>query len=476
MQRLLVSAAHKSSGKTLVTLGLGAALRATGCTVQPFKKGPDYIDPMWLALATGRPCFNLDPYLSTPEAIRARFAQAMAGADLGLVEGNLGLHDGLALDGSNSSAALTKLLDAPVMLVLDARGMTRGVAPILLGTQAFDREVRIGGVVLNRVGGARHEGKLRAAIEHYTDIPVLGAVGEDARLAIPERHLGLTTSTETADAARCVAEIGRVIAAQVDLHRVRALAASAPDWAFAPAAPASVPRVDAARVRIAIARDRAFSFYYADDLEALRAAGAELVFFDMLRDDRLPPAIDGLYLGGGFPETCLAALEANTALRSALRRSVEAGLPTYAECGGLMVLSRSITWKGRRAAMVGVIPGDTVMHERAVGRGYVQLEETAAMPWGGPRHGPVHGHEFHHSSLENLDPGVAFAYRVRRGHGIDGRHDGLVVHNLLASYAHLRHGAGSDWVPRFVEFARRCRGDAGAGAASPATPAAALAY
>ncbi|MDH4288708.1 MAG: hydrogenobyrinic acid a,c-diamide synthase (glutamine-hydrolyzing), partial [Aquincola sp.] len=374
----------------------------------------------------------------------------------------------------NSSAALAKLLDAPVVLVLDARGMTRGVAPILLGTQAFDRDVRIGGVVLNRVGGARHEGKLRAAIEHYTDIPVLGAVGEDARLAVPERHLGLTTSTETADAARRVAEIGHVIAAQVDLDRVRALAASAPGWAFPPAAPANMSQAETARVRVAIARDRAFGFYYPDDLEALRAAGAELVFFDMLRDDRLPPATDGLYLGGGFPETCLAALEGNAALRSALRRAIEAGLPTYAECGGLMVLSRSITWKGRRAAMVGAIPGDTVMHERAVGRGYVQLEETAAMPWGDASHGPVRGHEFHHSSLENLDPGVAFAYRVQRGHGIDGRHDGLVVHKLLASYAHLRHGAGSDWVPRFVEFVRRCRDDAGDGAAKAAMPAAAL--
>jgi cobyrinic acid a,c-diamide synthase len=452
--RLLVSAAHKSSGKTTVTLGLCAALTARGTVVAPFKKGPDYIDPMWLGRAAGRPCFNLDAYLMDDAALVRCFTGGLHGAELALVEGNKGLYDGLALDGSNSNAALARRLGLPVLLVIDARGMTRGIAPLILGYQAFDRDIRIGGVILNRVGGARHEAKLRAVLEHYTDVPVLGAVAEDARLAVMERHLGLMPCAELDDAQARVEAIGRIVGAQVDLDRVRALAASAgpgPQGAAVAAAPARQ-----ADLRIGVARDRAFGFYYPDDLAALQAAGAELVPIDTLHDTQLP-AIDGLVIGGGFPEACMDALEANTGLRSALRAAIEAGLPTYAECGGLMYLSRSITWQGRTARMVGAIPGDAVMHERPVGRGYVHLQQTAAMPWGGGSAETLRGHEFHHSSLENLDPTVAFAYGVQRGHGVDGVHDGVLVHNLLASYAHLRSAAGASWAPRFVDFVRRQR-------------------
>jgi cobyrinic acid a,c-diamide synthase len=471
MNRLLVSAAHKSSGKTIVTLGLAAALRAQGLAVQPFKKGPDYIDPMWLALATGRACHNLDPHLSGAEAIRACVAREAAHSDLALVEGNKGLHDGLALDGSNSNAALARMLGLPVLLVIDARGMTRGVAPLVLGFQAFDREVRIAGVVLNRVGGSRHESKLRAAIEHYTDLPVVGAVAEDERLAVMERHLGLMPCAELDDAEARVQAIGRIVGAQVDLVRVRSIAASAPAWT-APM-PQRAPRTRETNLRIGIARDRAFGFYYPDDLAALRATGAELVPIDTLADRELPP-IDGLVIGGGFPEACMDALEANVALREALRTAIERGLPTYAECAGLMYLARSIRWQGRSARMVGVIPGDAVMHARPVGRGYVRLAETAHMPWAAlPGQTIVQGHEFHHSSLENLDPGVAFAYRVERGHGVDGEHDGIVMHNLLASYAHLRSAAGADWVPRFVAFVREARSRTAAAACAAVTAAAA---
>ncbi|HET9821081.1 MAG TPA: cobyrinate a,c-diamide synthase [Burkholderiaceae bacterium] len=463
--RLLVSAAHRSSGKTTLAFGLAAALREGGCTVQPFKKGPDYIDPMWLSLAAGRTCRNLDPHLSDARALHATLVQACDGADLALVEGNMGLHDGIALDGRNSSAALARALDLPVLLVIDARGMTRGVAPLLLGQQAFDRSVRIGGVVLNRVGGARHEAKLRAAIEHYTDIPVLGALGEDERLGLAERHLGLMPCAEVDDARERVQAIGRCVAAQVDLARVRELAAgAAPLPSMAAPVPAAPRTPD---LRIGIARDRAFGFYYPEDLDALRAAGADLVPVDMLGDPHLP-ALDGLVIGGGFPETCMEALQANAPLRRALREAIEAGLPTYAECGGLMVLARSITWQGRRAEMVGVIPGDAVMHARPVGRGYVELEETGALPWDGPAGTAVHGHEFHHSSLENLPPGLRFAYRVRRGHGIDGQRDGLVLHNLVASYTHLRSGAGAHWAPRFAAFVRRVRAQRQAAAREPA--------
>ncbi len=265
MDRLLVSAAHKSSGKTTISVGLCAALAAQGTRVQPFKKGPDYIDPMWLAHAAGRPCLNLDPYLMDDSALERCFREGLHGAELALVEGNKGLHDGMALDGSNSNAALAARLGLPVLLVVDARGMTRGVAPLLLGFQAFDRRVRIAGVILNRVGGSRHEGKLRAAVEHYTDIPVLGSVAEDARLALDERHLGLVTCGELGDARDRVQRIGRIVGGQIDLGAVRAAAASAAAG-LAPLAPAWPVPPD---VRIAIARDRAFSFYYPDDLAAL---------------------------------------------------------------------------------------------------------------------------------------------------------------------------------------------------------------
>jgi cobyrinic acid a,c-diamide synthase len=454
MAGLLVSAAHKSSGKTTVSLGLCAALTTQGAVVQPFKKGPDYIDPMWLALAAGRPCFNLDPWLQDDASLAACYAQNQQGADLALVEGNKGLYDGLALDGSNSNAALATRLGLPVLLVLDARGMTRGIAPLILGYQAFDRAIRIGGVILNRVGGSRHEGKLRAVIEHYTDVPVLGAVAEDPSLAVLERHLGLMPCNEMADARERVADIGRRVAQQVDLLRVRALADTA---APLPAQVTTLctPQDLATPVRIGIARDRAFGFYYPDDLAALQAAGATLVPIDTLHDTRLP-ALDGLFVGGGFPEACLDALQANAALRHALRSAVQAGLPTYAECGGLMLMARSITWQGRTAPMVGAIEGDAVMHTRPVGRGYVQLQATDAHPWL-PAGSTLRGHEFHHASLDNLPADTRMAYRVQRGHGVSGSHDGVCVHNLLASFAHLRSGAGATWVTGFVGFVRRVK-------------------
>jgi cobyrinic acid a,c-diamide synthase len=388
------------------------------------------------------------------DEIDALFARHASGADAAFVEGNKGLYDGLALDGSNSNAALAKRLGLPVVLVIDARGMTRGVAPLLLGYRAFDRDVRIAGVILNQVGGTRHEGKLRAVIEHYTDVPVLGAVGHDRRLALPERHLGLMPDREIGDAATRVAEIGRVVGAQVDLD---SLLAAGRDAAPLPAVPAP-PAGRAADLRLGVARDAAFGFYYPDDLEALEAAGAELVFFDTLRDARLP-AVDGVVIGGGFPECFMAELEANAPLRRELRAEIDAGLPVYAECGGLMYLARSLQWQGRRAEMVGAIAGEAVMHERPVGRGYVRVAETADHPWAGDVAGGVErlGHEFHHSSLEQLAADMAFAYEVRRGHGVDGRRDGVRVHNVLASYLHQRHTGGNRWPARFVAFVRAHR-------------------
>lgn len=453
MSRLLISAAHKSSGKTTVSLGLCAALAARGLVVQPFKKGPDYIDPMWLGQAAGRPCHNLDFHTMTHAEILTAVGHYGADADITLIEGNKGLYDGLDLDGSNSNAALATLTQTPVVLVLDARGMTRGIAPLILGYQAFDPQVSIAGVILNQLGGSRHEAKLRAVIEHYTDLPVLGGVHRDAALEIVERHLGLIPSNEDAAARSRIDRISRLIAAQVDLDRLLGVAGDktithAPPHAAVPGTP----------VRIGIARDAAFGFYYPDDLDALQRAGATLVPIDTLHDTRLPD-IDGLFIGGGFPESRMQALQANGELRSQIREAIAGGLPAYAECGGLMYLARSLSWQGTRCEMVGAIPGDVVMHERPQGRGYVQLRETGHAPWPAPHpSGVIAAHEFHYSSLENVPPGLDYAYQVVRGTGIDGRHDGLVINNLVACYSHMRDTAQHHWAGRFVAFVRaRCR-------------------
>ena len=454
MNRFLISAAHKSSGKTMVSIGLCAALNARGHAVQPYKKGPDYIDPMWLSQAAGRPCRNLDLYLMSDEDIVSTFSRHLA--EVNLVEGNKGLYDGLALDGSNSNAALAKMLDLPVFLVIDARGMTRGIAPLILGYQAFDRDINIAGVLLNNLGGSRHESKLRAVIEHYTDVPVVGAIHHDERLSIVERHLGLMPSNESHVATAKIKQIGEAIAEQVDLERLLALSYKKILDVPHKAEVIALPGRD--KVRIAIARDQAFGFYYADDLDALEASGAELVPFDALRDAHLPD-VDGLYIGGGFPETCAAELEANSGLREEIKKRIENGMPAYAECGGLMYLSRSIAYQGRTFEMVGAIPGDVKMHERPIGRGYVHLMEEGPHPWPKPDAAvhQIRAHEFHYSTLENLPEDSRYAYRVERGYGIDGKRDGLVLHNLLASYTHLRTIGNCYWAARFVAFVRRVK-------------------
>ncbi len=453
MAHLLIAAAHKSSGKTSVTTGLAAALSRRGLAVQCFKKGPDYIDPLWLGAASGRACWNLDFYTQSEDEIRATFARHSAPADISLIEANKGLHDGLDVEGSDSSAALAKLLGAPVVLVIDAQGIMRGVAPLVRGYLDFDKDVNICGIILNKVGGARHEAKLRAALERYTDLSVLGAVGREAGLEIPERHLGLLPANEAPEAEAMIARLADAVEKNLDLDKLLEIARKATPSK----APAKSNTVRTTDLRIAVARDAAFGFYYADDLEAFAAAGAEVVFFDTLADSRLPEA-DGLFIGGGFPETQMAALEANARLREDIRVKLAAGMPAYAECGGLMYLARSIAWQGENREMVGVIPADIAVGGKPQGRGYMLLEESGEGLWP-PTEGAVPqlpAHEFHYAAFENLPGGQRFAYAVKRGQGIDGQHDGLVIGNLLATFAHQRNTASNPWVGRFVEFVRSC--------------------
>lgn len=458
MSQLLISAAHKSSGKTTVTLGLCASLSQRGVLIQPFKKGPDYIDPMWLTRASGRTCHNLDFYTDSEKEILNLFTHLASDADMALIEGNKGLYDGLDVKGSNSNAALAKLLGSPVVLVLDVRGTIRGVAPLLLGYQAFDPRVWIAGVILNQVGTQRHEDKLRAVIEHYTDIPVIGAIRRDPRLELTERHLGLIPSNEHKAADAKIADISQAVAEQVDLDHLRQISDSAKLPQFD--SNYTAPSTHTTDIRLGIARDASFGFYYPGDLQALERAGAKLIPIDMHHDQRLPN-IDGLFIGGGFPESQMARLEQNSELRGEIRQLIEAGLPTYAECGGLMYLSRSLSWNGRRSAMVGVIQADAVMHERPQGRGYIRMVETENCPWpvdDSQKHSAeITGHEFHYSTLENLPENTRYAYRMLRGNGVNGDNDGIVYKNTLACYAHLRDTTRYHWTKRFIQFVRSCK-------------------
>ena len=328
------------------------------------------------------PVFRAATWTSSPwrpTEIIATCNRHGSGADISIIEGTKGLHDGVAVDGSDSNAALARLLDAPVILVVDARGLTRGVAPLVEAQARFDKDVRTAGVILNRVGGARHEAKLRAAIAHYTDLPVLGAVTDNPALTIPEGHLGLLPANDHPQACKVVDAMTEAVRTQVDLEQVLAIARTArfPATNDEYESPVQNERT----VRIGIARDAAFGFYYPEDLEGLQAAGAELHFFDTMTDESLPD-VDGLFIGGGFPERHMDALAANEALRRTLKARIRSRVcqstPSVAvSC----TLSRSLEHAGKRAPMVGAIEADTVMHEKPRGRGYVKLRENGKALW-----------------------------------------------------------------------------------------------
>ena len=450
MPSLYIAAAHKSSGKTSISVGLTTALVKRGLNVQTFKKGPDYIDPLWLTRAAGQPCYNLDFFTQSHEEIETLFSRKSAVADISLIEGNKGLFDGVDVEGSDSNAAMATRLSTPVVLVIDSSGMTRGIAPLIRGYLDFDPDVDIRGVILNKVGGARHEAKLRAALERYTDAEVLGAIGRDAKLEIPERHLGLVPANEAGAADAVIGRLADAITAGTDLDRIIEIANAARPPAEVSGFDSQHPAPD---VRIAIARDAAFGFYYQDDIEAFARAGAELIPFDTLNDAHLPEA-DGLFIGGGFPETHLDALTANKSLQSDIRQALAAGMPAYAECGGLMYLARSIEWRGEHGDMVGVVPADVIVGKRPQGRGYMVVEETGNSPWPAFRKTNIPVHEFHYARLENLPADNHFTHRVLRGTGIDGDHDGLIINKLLAGFAHHRNTTANPWVDRFVTFVR----------------------
>jgi cobyrinic acid a,c-diamide synthase len=443
--RIVIAGTSSGAGKTTVACGLIGALRARGLAVQGFKVGPDYIDPSHHALASGRPGRNLDAFLSGPELMAPLVRHGGAGADIAVVEGVMGLFDGASGRGELASTGhVAKLLDAPVLLVVDAAAMARSAAAIVHGYRTFDPDIDVAGVVFNHVGSEHHEALLREAVAPL-GIPVLGALRRDERVVTPERHLGLVPAGEREDRARIALDaLAEATERYVDLDGVVRLARGAPDttgptWSPAATEPAARP------VRLAVARGPAFSFHYEENLELLAAAGAELVALDPLRDEALPADTAGLVLAGGFPEIFGEALAANAPLRAEIAAFAAAGRPVLAECGGLLYLGEELD--GR--AMCGVLP----TRGRMVGRltlGYREAVAATATPWLAAGR-TVRGHEFHYSQVEPTGPALPAAWSLSaRG---TTRTEGVVAGGVQASYLHVHWAAHPDLARDFVAAA-----------------------
>ena len=455
MKSFLVAGDRSGSGKTSITLALSALL-STDRAVQTFKVGMDYIDPSYLAGVTGRPCRNLDGYVMSPDEVRAVFAHGCRGADVAVVEGVRGLFEGAeALTDLGSTAAIAKQLDLPVILVVNARSITRSAAAIVKGFLAFDPDVDIRGVILNNVTGTRHREKAVRAIEHYCGIPVVGVIPRTEEMELAMRHLGLVPYREGQEHGEFLARIEtvkRMIADHVDLDALLALAHEGEP----PAEESSVYAAVEPDVRIGVALDEAFNFYYADLFDILASCGAETVPFSPVHDP-LPEA-DGYVLGGGYPELFGAELEANTAMREGLREVSRNGTPIYAECGGLiyltdrMVLAPGFAGSGEEETyeLAGIFKGTTRMPARRM-LGYVVGTSAAKSPVG---EAAFRGHEFHYSSVD-LAPETRFAYRLSRGSGIRDGFDGAARDRTIGSYTHLHPVTSRGMLAHFVDC---CRG------------------
>jgi cobyrinic acid a,c-diamide synthase len=450
--RVVFSALRGNSGKTLLTLGVGACLTLRGKELSPFKKGPDYIDAAWLEMATGHPCYNLDLFLMGKEGILSSFSSRVQQTDGALVEGNRGLYDGMDREGTYSTAELAKLLQAPVVLVVDCSMATRTVAAMILGCQHFDPHVAINGVILNRIAGARHESIIRSAIEDRCGLPVLGVVPKIEGEIFPERHMGLVPPREHPGAQRAIAEAARIVDRYVDVDRLWEVARGAPAlYLDEPDVKQQEHYVRPSRQpRIGFIRDSAFWFYYPDNLEVLEKLGASLVECSALNDRELP-SLDALYIGGGFPESHAASLAANTRFRESLRGAVEAGLPVYAECGGLMYLGKELLVGENAFPMTGVFSLRFVLDRSPHGHGYTILEVDSPNPYF-PRGEVLHGHEFHYSHVPDWEEeSFTSAFKVRRGQGIHGGRDGLLYKNVLATYSHLHAAGAQGWAKALME-------------------------
>ncbi|HET6513611.1 MAG TPA: cobyrinate a,c-diamide synthase [Thermodesulfovibrionales bacterium] len=476
--RLVIAGLRGGSGKTTVSLGLIAALRSQkGLTIVPFKKGPDYIDAGWMSVAAKRPCYNLDPFLIPKEDLLDSFRLHATG-DIAVIEGNRGLYDGMDAEGSYSTAELAKLLDAPVVLVVDVTKMTRTTAALVLGCMHFDRAVKIRGVVLNQVSGGRHESVIRASIEQYCSLPVFGAIPRMKSGDFPERHMGLTPYQEHPDTVQAISFAEEVAGKYLDMDGIleaarsveplvlegekRVLAHGEKGGSHLSLGEASCHSVNVLPpVRIGVVRDSAFQFYYPENFEALEDCGAELVETSALTASHLPD-IDALYIGGGFPETHAIALAENTEFRDSLKNAVNEGLPVYAECGGLMYLGDGLLLDSKAYPMAGIFPLVFSLERKPQAHGYSIAEVVNENPFYA-KGTVLRGHEFHYSKpLYGADDraGVTYAFRMKRGHGMRDTMDGICFKNVLATYTHLHALGAREWVEGMIRQAaahRRAR-------------------
>lgn len=446
-------------------------MKNRGNTIAPFKKGPDYIDAGWLSLAADRLCYNLDTFLCSSDVVIRSFCTHIRPSDLAIIEGNRGLFDGIDLTGSTSTAELAKLMGVPVILCLDCTKSTRTVAATLLGCLHFDADVAIEGVVLNRVAGPRHERIVRNSIEHHCGVKVVGAIGKLRKKDFPERHMGLVPTHEHQWAQNAVAAAAKVVEDSVDLDVIATIArekiqpskqidrikpikrTSPPDHlepvtGHAPVASKST----AATVQIGIVRDSAFQFYYPENLEALTEAGANLVYVSPLSADPLPK-LDGLYIGGGFPETHVELLSKNVDFRDTIKALAEKGFPIYAECGGLMYLGDAIVLEGISYPMAGVLPLVCGFSKRPQGHGYTMLKVERENPYFTVGT-VIKGHEFHYSKVSEWY-GMAedLVFSMERGTGFFQGRDGVGLKNVLALYTHIHALGTPEWAPAMVRHA-----------------------
>ena len=456
VRRLIVAGTHSGVGKTTVALALMAALRRRGLRVQPFKVGPDFIDPGHHAAACGRVSYNLDTWMLPATAVRSLFGRAAAGADCAVIEGVMGLFDGRGDDDPRgSSADVARLLACPVVLVVDAAGLAASVAAVVKGFAEFDPAVRVAGVICNRVAGPRHYAYLEPAVRRHTGVAPLGWLPRRPEWEIPERHLGLTTQEDLPAAGRLpwedsLADLAAALEETVEVDRLLELAV-APDRPDAPGELGALLSRPPRR-RVAVARDAAFCFYYPDNFELLRQAGAEVVPFSPLDDAGLPAGVDLVYLGGGYPEVHAGRLAGNRAMHASLRRYHGQGGAVYAECGGLMYCCRElIDGDGRAWPMLDLLPARAVMQPRLAALGYVTWRACGDTLLG-PAGTEVRGHEYHYSRLEPLGDLPAHAALHRPGQ--ETRPDGFVRGRLLAGYAHLHFGSNPGVVEALVGLPR----------------------
>ncbi len=459
--RIIIAALRGGSGKTILSIGLITAWKKSGKRIAPFKKGPDYIDSGWLALAADRPCYNLDSFLLKAEDNLRSFISHSLNCDIAVIEGNRGLYDGIDLEGSTSTAQLAKLLKSPVVLCVDCTKITRTMAAVVSGCLQFDPEVLIKGVILNRVAGIRHEKKLRDSIEHYCGIPVLGAIPKLEKQYFPERHLGLVPTPEHDWAGDSINAISEVAAQHLNLDQIAKIARNAPKFQWQAGDKKSKAQLQTSDTRsghstprVGIMRDSAFQFYYPENIEALALAGADVLFVSPLTGESLPE-LDALYIGGGFPETHARQLAENTGFSRRLKALAHDGLPIYAECGGLMYLGQELILDGRPYPMVGIFPLVFDFYERPQGHGYTVVTVEAENPY--YKVGmEIKGHAFHYSRVSKWTGSEKnLIFRVKRGVGISKDMDGILYKNVLATYTHVHAVGTPEWARALVRNAVR---------------------